>query len=166
MGALTETEIFDRLTSSFKLAAELCEDLAKTPVGGQTYDRFRKELRLIEGCCKQAAAWREDSRWLPIGVMMSQCHQKAGDWLRGLKLDDGTRVKIANGQLHPMFLKLAENLRGFAALAERTRTSATGRTGIILPDMLPGPHRDTVPVGYRAPPKVTPGGILLPESVH
>ena len=165
MGALTEVEIFDRLSSSFKLAAELCDDLARLPLKGAAYDRLRKELRLIEGCCKQAAVWREDTRWLPIGKMMAECHQRAGDWLRGFKMPDGSRVKINAGQLNPMFEKLAENLRMLERLSWDMKNRATGQVGMILPTPLAGPHRDTRPVGYRAPPpNVSKGGILISGS--
>jgi hypothetical protein len=166
MGRLTETEIFDRLTASFKLAAELADDLARLPLKGPTYDRFRKELRLIEGCCKQAAAWREDTRWLPIGMMMAEVHQRAGDWLRGFKMPDGSRVKIAATQINPCFTKLAENLRALERVALDTKNKATGRVGMILPEMQRGPHRDTRPAGWRAPPPATtPSGLIIPDGV-
>jgi hypothetical protein len=167
MGVLTEVEIFDCLATNFRLAIEACEALAKRPVGGIKYDELRKALRLIEGCCKQGTVWREDTRWLKFGVMMAECHKRAGDWLRGIKMPDGTRVKIADGQLHPAFKMLADNLRGLMALAERTRTMRTNRVGMILPEVLPGPHRDTRPVGFRktVPPPMSKGGIIIPDGV-
>jgi hypothetical protein len=164
MGALTEVEIFDCLASNFKLAAELADDLAKLPLKGTAYDKFRKTLRLIEGACKQASTWREDTRWLRFGLMMAECHKRAGDWLRGARLDDGTRVRMADSLTHPFFSKLADNLRGLHALAERTKNERTGTLGMILPVPLPGPHRDTRPVGWRGP-KMTGGGIILPDGV-
>ena len=45
----------------------------------------------------------------------------------------------------------------FRLKAEDFRTKATGRVGMILPDALPAPHRDTRPVGWS--PNTTPGGI-------
>ena len=167
MGALTEAEISDCLRTNFKLAAELSDDLARLPLKGVTYDRFRKTLSLIEGSCKQAAVWREDSRWLEYGLMMAKCHKLAGDWLRGIKLDDGTTRNINPGELHPLFAKLADNLRMFAALAERTRTAATGKMGMILPAALPAPHRDTRPVQVLLPQlNVSKGGIILPPGAE
>jgi len=168
MGALTETEIFDRMFASFALAIELCDDLAVVPLKGPTYNRFRYELRLIEGCAKQANCWREDTRWLFIGRAMAEVHKRAGDWLRGIKMPDGTRRKLTPGIAHPAFLKLAECLRGTRKIAEDIRTKATGRVGMILPTPLPGPHRDTVPIGWTSPAKitnVTPGGIIIPKTV-
>ena len=163
MGALTEPEIFDCMTSNLRSAIQACEDLARFPRKGHNYDKLRKCLRLIEGTCKQAAAWREDSRWLPLGMMMGQCHQKAGDWLRGIKMPDGTRVKTADGHLHPLFVGLAENLRKGYAVAESFRTGKVNKLGMILPKPLPGPHRDTRPVhvsGYN----VRPSGLVIPSA--
>ena len=160
MGALTEPEIFDCMTGNLRSAIQACEDLARFPRKGLNYDKLRKCLRLIEGTCKQAAAWREDSRWLPLGMMMGQCHQKAGDGLRGIKMPDGTRIKINDGELHPAFVKLAENLRALLKTAESYRTKRTNRVGMILPTILPGPHRDTKPVGWSS----TSSGLLIPAA--
>lgn len=162
MGALTETEIFSQLSQNFNLAAEHCEDLAKLPAKGPTYRKLIQELKLIEGCCRQASAWREDTRWLNIGLMMAEAHKRAGDWLRGYKTD-GVRIKIAEGQLHPMFMKLAENLRAGQKLAEQFRTQRTGRVGMILPEPLPGPFRETRQHRVMLP--RTPGGIIIPSGV-
>jgi len=165
MGALTEIEIFDCLATNLRLAAEAAEKLSVRPTGGLIYDRLRRALRLVEGCCKQASTWREDTRWLTFGRQMAECHKRAGDWLRGIKQEDGTRLKIADGQLHPAFVMLADNLRNLLVLAERTRTMRTNRVGMILPKELPGPHRDTRPVGYMPAPKLSRGGIIIPDSV-
>lgn len=161
MGALTETEIFDCISSNAKLAAEHCDDLARLPRKGPTYDLLRKELKLIEGACRQAAYWRQDARWLPIGLMMEEAHKRAGDWLRGVRQPNGGRRRIPEGEMHPLFVKLADNLRGLQRVMEDLRTKKTGRAGIILPQVLPAPHRDTRPVGFRR----SAGGVLLPDSV-
>jgi hypothetical protein len=166
MGALTEIEIFDCLVTNFRLAAEDADALAVLPFKGECYDRFRRELQLIEGACRQASAWREDTRWLPIGLMIAEVHTRAGDWLRGIKMPDGTRVKVANGQLHPLFVKLAENLRNLHAAAVRTRDAATGKRGAILPAMQKAPHRDTVPVGWTPSivPQVPGRSLIVPPG--
>lgn len=162
MGALTEQEIFDCIADNAKLAAEHCDRLARDPAPrrGDTYHQLRTELKLIEGACRQASVWRQDTRWLPIGLMMEEAHKRAGDWLRGAK-QDGVLIKLAERHHFQCFTKLAENLRGLAVQMEALRTRATGRSGMILPDMLPGPHRDTRPTGFRK----TQGGILLPGTV-
>lgn len=148
MSDLTETEIVDCLKTNFRLAAEHCEDLASFPLAGPTYTKLRAELKLIEGAARQLAGWREDARWLKIGLDMGEAHKRAGNWLRGH---------------HPrkLFLMLAANLRMGLAVAERLRTARTGIIGPILPTVLEGPHRDTRPVQV-----ITPGGIILPASMH
>ena len=160
MGALTEPEIFDCMRTNLRTAIDCCDKLAARPTGNINYDGLRKALRLIEGCCKQACVWREDTRWLNIGKLMAAVHEHAGEWLRGIKQEDGTRVAIAKGELHPAFLMLKENLKGLMKLCDETRTKATGRSGMILPAVLPAPHRDTRPTGW-AP---TSSGLLIPAA--
>ena len=149
MGALTETEIFACLAENLTLAAEECERLAVLPAAGPTYNSLRHRLRLIEGACRQASAWREDTRWLPIGLMMHEAHDRAGNWLRGF---------------HPrkLFLKLAENLRALAHIADDLRTKATGTVGMILPDVLSSPIRTQdrpVQVALPGDPQTKPGFV-------
>lgn len=162
MGRLTESEIFDCLSTNFRLAAEHCDDLAILPAKGPTYKKLREELRLIEGACRQASAFREDARFLSIGMQCGHVHKVAGDWLRGMKMPDGSRRMIRPGELHPLFLKLAEVMCAGHRKAEEVRHKATGRVGMILPKVQRAPHRDTRPVGYRA----TPGGIIVPDGVR
>jgi|GEM_PF-3187145 len=158
MGALTEQEIFDRMSESLKAAAECARDLATLPIKGPTYDRFRKELRLIEGCCRQASAWREDTRWLKVGMLMAETHQRAGNMLRGYREPDGTKRVFAQGTQFDWFSKLATNLVSIKASCDALRTSRTGRTGMILPETGPAPHRDHRPVGWRS----TESGLVIP----
>ena len=160
MGKLTETEIFDCLSENFKLAAGHCEDLAKLPRKGPNYAKLRQELKLIEGAARQASAWRSDTRWLQIGLYMAECHKRAGGWLRGYKDATGRKVTHREGTLHPLFMKLADNLRKGHAQAEKLRTRKTGKAGIILPGMGPAPHRDTRPSGWNK----TASGILVPAA--
>lgn len=162
MGELTEREIIDCLATHFRLAAEDARSLATLPLKGPTYDSFRKKLRMIEGACRQMSAWREDTRWLPIGRMMAEVHQKAGGWLRGYKRDDGVRVSFPAGQQNHLFGMLAAKLEQLHKVAEGLRTKATGKVGMILPVALPGPHRDTVPVGWRQ----SSAGLLMPQAGH
>lgn len=162
MGNLTEIEIFDCLSANFRLAAEDCEKLAKLPRKGPTYSALRDRLELLEGACRQAAVWRQDTRWLQIGMFMAECHKRAGEWLRGIKVQGSpVRVKIAPGHMHPLFLKLAENLRAAQVRADEFRTKATGKVGMILPEAAPAPHRDATPVGWRRP-----SGLIVPDGVR
>jgi hypothetical protein len=137
MGALTETEIFDQMETSFRLAIEAAEHLATLPLKGLNYDKLRRNLRLIEGCCKQANTWREDARSLVFINLTSKCHQRAGDWLRGIKQEDGTRRKLADGIIHLAFEMLADNLLALHQLAIKIRPERTNKLGMILPPTLP-----------------------------
>ncbi len=157
MARLTEIEIFDRMQESLRAAEQACRDLATSPIKGPNYEILRKHLGLIEGCCRQASVWREDTRWLPIGMMMAEAHRRAGDWLRGIKLPDGGRRSLAPGEMHPNFVKLAENLKALLVSVARLKTARTGRRGMILPQPMVAPHRDFRPVQVR-----TPGGVFLP----
>lgn len=159
---LTEVEIFARMRESLALAAEHCDHLAVESLRGPIYEKLRDELALIEGCCQQASAHREDTRWLPISLLMAECHKKAGGWLRGYKIN-GVTVKFASGHINPLFRMLADNLRAMIKAIDQTKNQRTGRVGMILPDMLPGPHRETRQHRVQLP--RTPGGILLPAGV-
>lgn len=145
MGALTEREIFDCMETNLGFAVQHCEDLARLPLKGPTYVKLRENLKLIEGCCRQASAWREDTRWLGVGMTMAEAHKRAGDWLRGDRTPEGARIKLAPGEMHPLFMKLADNLRGLKRVCEQLRHQRVGKLGMILPDMSHGPHRDTRP---------------------
>jgi hypothetical protein len=154
------------MADSLGKAIHHCEDLAVHPLKGPIYHQYRTELKLVEGCCRQASAWREDTRWLPIGLMMSKCHNMAGEWLRGVQ-DPVTkrRTPIPEGQKHPLFVKLAENLRALLVQVEKLRTGATGKMGMILPVTAPAPFRDTRQHRVAAlPPGMTqrPSGLIVP----
>lgn len=146
MSDLRDSEIFSRLITSFREAAEHCEALAhqKNRIQGQRYVKLRENLMLIEGACRQASMWRDDARWLEIGRYASQCHRKCGDWLR---------FKTRG----PMFLKLAENMRMMLAATQKMRDAATGVRGSILPE-LPKyrPENRSVQV---------PAGLIIPAGV-
>ena len=101
---------------------------------------MRKELKLIEGACRQIAFWREDSRWLPIGLLMEECHKRSGNWLRAFAPRD-------------LFLKLAENLCSLYVACHNLETQATGKSGAILPE------DNTLPTQFRK----SSGGLILPS---
>lgn len=156
MSDLTEAEIFECLSHNLRAAAEDCELLASSPKKGLIYDRYRKELKLVEGACRQAAAWRGDTRWLPLGMKMEECHQRAGEWLRGVKDESGIRRAIPEGTKHPLFSKLAELLRAAYTQVEKLRTAKTGVVGTILPETISSHH---LAVRHR------PVSVMLPEGM-
>jgi hypothetical protein len=161
MGQLSEIEVLDCLKSNLRLAAQSCDTLAVSPRKGPAYSALRDQLRLVEGSCRQIAYLRGgDARWLAIGMYMAKAHKFAGDWLRGIKQPNGARIKLAPGQIHPHFTKLASNLRAAYVKAEELRAHATNRIGPILPAPGPAPHRDTRPAGWSR----SPGGLIVPRE--
>jgi hypothetical protein len=142
MGALTEVEIFDCMRTNLSSAIQHCEDLAVAPLKGLIYEQLVKELKLIEGSCRQASAWREDTRWLNLVPGIAAAHKHAGSWLRGFKVEGHLlSVKLSDKQSHYCFTKLADNLRGIIVLIDQTKSMRTGHVGMILPQMLAAPTR-------------------------
>ena len=86
MGDLTEQEIFDCIGTNARLAAEHCDQLARTPQEGQTYDLLRKELNLIEGACRHLVKDRMEQtgmRWTVSGaqaMLHLRAHYLNGRW--------------------------------------------------------------------------------------
>lgn len=111
------------MISSLGEAADHCKALAvqQNRIKGQRYVKLREHLHLFEGCCRQAAAWRGDTRWLPLGHLAMDAHKRCGDWLR-------------SRQQGPHFLKLAENLLLLRKAAQEMKDRATGKLGLILPE--------------------------------
>ena len=153
---VTEPEILSCLKENFRLAAQHCDDLAVLPARGPTYDLLRAELKACENCCRQVAWYREDTRWLRLGMMMEEAHKRAGNWLR---TDPRTTTDNA---AHPMFTRLAENLRAGMKRVTDLETQATGRLGMILPDAAPRAIRTQ---GRAMQVRKSPGGIIIPEGV-
>ena len=149
-----EHEILACLKTHLKSAASDCADLAVVPGRGPVYKRFRDTLKLIEGCCRQMAHYREDCRWLPLGMQIEEAHKRSLKWLRSYVRSD------QHNDAHPLFLRLAEHLRTFLKLVEDLETKATGRLGLILPRPLPGATRTE----GRMMQVKTPGGLLLPPG--
>ena len=166
MGALTEVEIFSCLAENARLAAEDCDKLAKSPRKGPHYRCLLEHLESVEGCCRQASVWREDARWLRIGLYVAEMARRAGDWLRGVKVDKGPRRRIPPGQLHPLFVLAAGQLRMAYAKAIEFRDKAPPHLGMVLPKPLPGPHRDTRPISVALPPGMvkTDSGLIVPAG--
>lgn len=158
MSAETEAELLGKLKENLRHAAEHCDVLSHHPLRGFVYDRFRHDLLSIEKICNRMAYYRNgDARWLPIGMMMAEAHRRAGNWLRRSPTED-TRKAV-----HPMFLKLGENLKALYAQIIALETRKTGRMGPILPVVMPGPHRPKllVPVHKVAPSLIMAAGTSL-----
>ena len=159
MANVTESEILSLLKEVFRRAAEHCDDLAVLPARGPTYRRLRDDLATAENCCRQVGWFRQDARWFRIGLLMEEAHKRSGGWLR-----DKSMPRTVNSNLaHPLFVRLAENLRHGIKRVEELQTMATGRVGMILPKIAKGPDRmQGRPVQV---PRMTPGGIIIPAGV-
>ncbi len=158
MSDLTEIEIFDCMTDNIKLAVDCCEKLARDSVRGEHYEKLRDALGLIEGCCQQASAHREDTRWLNIAPIFAECHKKAGDWLRGYKVN-GETIHLAFGELNLNFVALAKGLRQALRVIESLRDSRTGQRGPILPEAPKEIGRQ--PSNYQIK---RPSGLIVPAG--
>ena len=169
MSDLTETEIFDCMRDSLRSAIDECDQIAIKPLKGKIYNEFRKHIALAEGCCRQAGHWREDTRWFQWGVLLEECHKRAGDWLRGIKVRDEATGRehyrpIPEGQKHPLFVMLADNLRAMHAKLVEMETARTGRSGAIMPVPLEGAHRqikDNYALGLPAGMHRTSSGLII-----
>lgn len=165
MGALTEVEIFSCMSENFRLAAQHSERLAQHVRKGPAYKSLRDELKLIGGAARQAAAWREDARWLLIDKAVTAAHKMAGDWLRGFKREDGVRIKLAPSEIKARFLILAEFLRKTAHDAEALKNKATGKAGMILPNVASvGRNVSHVPVQLPPGMMATRSGLIVPAG--
>lgn len=163
MSTLSEAEIYDRLKSAIGEARDACKNLAVRSVEGRDYSSLRDSLALIEGCCRQMGYHRDDSRWFPVGLQISECHKRAGSWLRGY-VDKGVHVKWEPGQMNKMFVMLEKVLEQLGVMAEKIRTERTGKRGPILPEsILATPERKAGRIGFE-PRK--PSGLILPGKLR
>lgn len=166
--ALHEQEIFACLSDDLKSAADHCDQMAVSPQKGPIWRELRDELNRIEGCCRQAAAYREDARWLQHGLTIGKASQLALNWLIGVRVNpgDALRTKLAAKHSHWCFSALAVNLRGLLAICVDLRDQRTGRIGMIVPKPLELPElrhraqRVVLPAGMVH----RPSGLLVPSG--
>lgn len=146
---LTEREIFDQMKNQLRSAIADCKLIAETPVSGVHFIRLRKSLKLIEGCCRQAAHWREDSRWLGPAMHMERAHQIAREWLN--------RPSVKAKKL---FTSLGAALSQILKDLERLETRPSGRIGSIIDPRIGGSPLNKLP--FRR----MPSGLILPAGVR
>lgn len=154
---VTESEILSLLHQTFRIAAEHCDALAVLPARGPTYRALCRELQTAENCCRQVAYYRQDTRWLTFGMYMEGAHKRAGNWLR-----DRSMPRTHNSNLaHPLFVKLAENLRYGLERVEELQNKKTGIVGMILPAVKPAPTRTS---GRLIQVRRSHGSLILPPG--
>lgn len=135
------------MKENLRLAAEKADEIAKNPLSGRAFDALRTHLKLAEGCCRQAAHYRGDVRWLRPGIIIEQAHQIARAWLH--------RPSVESKKL---FTGLAAALRKILVDLKTFEKQATGRVGsIIVPDeyrnplvQVRGAHGGLLPMGLKS----------------
>jgi hypothetical protein len=151
--------MYDNMRASIQLAT----DLAYKPGQGPTYSMFRDEMRSAEDCCKQAAVWRQDTRWYPLGNVIAQHAAITGKWLRGYKVEGRLGKTFYSRDL---YLMLAENLGGLLVIMNQLKDDATGRVGPILPEVHHFSRTQDRPMQVMVPGEArSPAGILLPAGL-
>lgn len=135
---LQEREIFIKMQDELRNAADACDQIATRPLSGDNFIRLRKALKLVEGCCRQAAAYRMDTRWNEPGFKMNQAAKMARKWLHYPSVES-----------KKLFYGLAAALRQVRLDIMILETAKTGKTGdIVVPTYIPAPVR-------------SPGGLFL-----
>lgn len=159
MSRLTEKDIFSTLHEVLGEAAQCARNLASEKREGPTYVRFRECLALAEGCCRQAAMWRGDSRWLPIGVKLHELHDRAGSMLRGWKPKGSeVQVQFPLHEKNQLFIMVADILEAFRkGVVVELQTRKTGVSGVILPYQ-PAPERRAGTISMS--------GLILPPRLR
>jgi hypothetical protein len=125
MSDLSEVEILSRHKAALGEAREACLFLARNAdpfqaaPRGHHYRMLRAALRALEGSSRQMAHWREDARWLKLGIHYAKAQRVA----------------------HQLFLKM--NWLGFQTFStmfdnglshlDELATRKTGHMGMILP---------------------------------
>ena len=125
MSDLSEADIKQCLAENLRLASSDARLLSILPAKGKCYERFRNSLKLVEGSCRQLAYFREDARWLEMGILMEDAHQRVRRWV------------VGHGQPE-LFRLMSEKLSQMEIMANQLRDKATGRTGMILPGGING----------------------------
>jgi hypothetical protein len=147
---LTEAEIFSTMKDRLRSAIADCRFIANFPVAGPTYKRLRQSLKLVEGCCRQAAYFRQDARWFGPGRYAEEAHQRARLWLH--------RPSV---QTHKLFTKLADALEQWMKDLERLEKMPSGRVGTILPKPQRAPLQSGRPVSV-----IMPSGVALKKTAQ
>lgn len=138
------------MKNQLRSAAADCDLIAKFPQSGEAFKRMRKSLKLVEGCCRQAAHWREDARWLSPALHMEHAHQIAREWLH--------RPTVQSKKL---FTGLAAALRQILADLLKLETMPSGRVGSII---VPGYGNRLVNLAGH--PLRMPAGLVSPAVLQ
>ena len=123
--ALTEADILSKHTQCLKEAAECCQLLARNAdpekIGprGHIYGNLRRALKSLEGTCRQMNYFREDTRWIQLGILYAKAMRTSSALF-------ANQNWLGFGQLRQLF---ENGLRRMDDLANMK----TGQKGPILP---------------------------------
>ncbi len=138
--ALTEADVLSKHTQALKEASECCQLLArnadpeKAAPRGHIYGNLRRALTSIEGTCRQMCYFREDTRWIKLGILYANAMRKCSQMF-------ANQNWMGFGQIRKLF---DEGLRRMDDLANLK----TGQRGPILP---------TKPTGWLIMPDLQTG---------
>lgn len=83
MSDLTENDILERHKQALGEARRACQQLGRNadPLylapRGRHYTELKKALALLEGSARQMAHWRDDGRWLRLGIVYAKAMRGA-----------------------------------------------------------------------------------------
>jgi hypothetical protein len=122
---LSEQEITSRHMQSLKEARDCCDWLGKqldpalAAPRGRRYAQLRKALTELEGSARQMAHWRQDARWLKLGI----------HYAKVMRVAQAKYVGQRWGAFKAMVQIFDAGLRSLDDL----QTRKTGTLGAILP---------------------------------
>lgn len=125
MSGLTEAEVLDRHRQSLGEARSICHRLGsqldpdKAEPRGWLYAALKDHLGRLEGTCRQMHYFREDARWLRLGIQYAKLARSAQRHFIAQRWGAFTKMM-------PIF---EAGLRSVADLAEQK----TGKIGPVLP---------------------------------
>lgn len=125
MSGLTEAEILTRHSQSLKEAKDQClwlsqnADPDKIAPRARRYRGLQQALKELEGTCRQLAQFRQDARWIKLGVLYAKAMR--------------TVTKIYEHQNWLAFKELTQLFDNGIVRMEELATAKTGTVGPILP---------------------------------
>lgn len=125
MSGLTENEILAKHEQSLKEAHRACQMLGKNAdpdyiaPRGHLYGQLKRACMALEGSARQLAAFREDARWLKLGIFYAMVQRK--------------NQAAFVGQRWGYFEKLQQLFTDGTARMNELRHAKTGKRGPILP---------------------------------
>jgi hypothetical protein len=142
-----EVQALSMLREEIAKAASLCDDIARHPIHNEQFTALIRCLETVEGCAREMAKFRDDTRWLGPIMPLAECAKRAQKWL--------TPNTVTGKKLFPI---LADNMRMMLAVFNDLATKRPPKLGFIDWEVLP--HSRT----HSRPVQVTKSGLILPAA--